>query len=238
MQVVHLSNCNFLTLKQAENQNPRTSIMEKSIEFSNAFEETLKASDIGDLVTEYSEIGLDSLLNGGILENVPIFKTFVCVGKIGITVSDMILAKKLMDFLTALNELPAAKRQKMVEKLESDPKYERKVGEHLIELLDRIDSHLNTKMLAKVFIAYANREIDALMLQRLNLAIERLPNFEIGTVRKFRNSEKDVRKQMDEGTLHNLINAGLAKERQSYGGGVYVPTELMEIFLQLNLDIN
>ncbi len=43
---------------------------------------------------------------------------------------------------------------------------------------------------------------------------------------------------MDEGTLHNLINAGLAKERQSYGGGVYVPTELMEIFLQLNLDIN
>lgn len=209
--------------------------MEKSIEPGNALEETLKASNIGDLVTEYSEIVLDSLLNGGILESMPLVKTFTHVGT---TVNNVLFTKKLMNFLATMNELPAAKRQRMVEKLKSDPKYERKVGEHLLELLDRIDSHRHPKMLAKAFMAYANLTIDVVVLQRLNLAIERLPYFEIDNIRKFRNAEKDARREMDEATLYNLIYAGLVKEIPGYGKSSYVPTELLEIFLQLDLDIN
>ena len=123
----------------------------------------------------------------------------------------------------------------MVSRLEVDPAYVRRVGEHLTELLDSIESIKKPKMIARIFRAYASNSINAMMLHRLCSAIERLPAFEIDGVRALSNEE--ARDRVPLPTLQNLQNAGLASAGSGYGGGmVFQPSEIATVFLDLELD--
>ena len=97
----------------------------------------------------------------------------MAVGKLGISIHDRLLVKKLLTFLSSFQAVAAKDQTEMVRKLELDSAYGRKVGEHVIELLDRIESHLKPRMVALVFKAYASSNIDGSMLHRLNSSIER-----------------------------------------------------------------
>jgi hypothetical protein len=129
-----------------------------------------------------------------------------------------------------------SERAEMVQRLESDPAYGRKVGEHLIELLDRIESRTKPEMVALVFKAYAASSIDAGMLHRLNNAIERIPHFEIPNVRKFRDIEPGDRLNFSATSLQALVHAGLATVGSGYGALVYEPNDVCSAFLHLDLD--
>jgi len=100
----------------------------------------------------------------------------------------------------------AADRQELVRKLESDPGYGRKVGEHLTELLDRIEVHRKPAMLVTVFLAYLKGEVDIAMFHRLNRSIELLPLHELSELRKYSEApEKDRDAPMP--TLGSPVNA-------------------------------
>jgi hypothetical protein len=47
----------------------------------------------------------------------------------------------------------------MIDRLDNEDGFRRKVGDRLIELLDRVDSHAKPEMLAKAFRAYATSQI-------------------------------------------------------------------------------
>jgi hypothetical protein len=72
--------------------------------------------------------------------------------------------------LVGLADLSKWQRDDMVSRIEADPEYGRRVGSHVIELLDHVDSHRKPMMLATVFAAYAIGEIDVHVLNRLNAA--------------------------------------------------------------------
>jgi hypothetical protein len=91
-------------------------------------------------------------------------------------------------------------------------------------------------MIAKVFGAYVAGRIDVKTLHRLNNTIDRLPFYEIDTVRKLDTTSKDGKFDAGEDTRHALENAGLIYAASGYGALVYKPTDLCQVFLELELD--
>lgn len=195
----------------------------------------LGSDDLQDLVADYAELGVDAFIQDGIARDVPIVNSIVAAVRFGLTVRDRQFAKKLLDFLAPVSAMPAQERREIVEQLERDPKYGRRVGEHLIEILDRIESHRKPRMLARVFRAYGTGEIDGAMFHQLVHAVEHLPAFAIPEVRKFGESYPPNR-GADQTTQLYFGMAGLAVPQSSFDALTYDPTPVAVAFLRLELD--
>ncbi|WP_137885156.1 hypothetical protein [Pseudomonas sp. 2FE] len=203
----------------------------------SAITETILSEPVDSLVSEYAEIGIDAILSEGILKEIPFVHSLIAVTKIGITISDRLLINKLIKFLSAIQDVPSRERQEMVSRLELDPVFGRKVGEHILELLVRVEGKQKPKMLAQAFTAYAKNRIDVRALLRLNHAIEQLPNSELASVRPFYNRSPEEPFEFDTYTGQSLATAGLAEINAGFGGISFMKTELCRVFLELNLDV-
>jgi hypothetical protein len=114
---------------------------------------TLRSDEVVSIASDAAELGIDAALAEGLLRDVPVVSTLVSLAKVGLTVRDRLFVRKLLKFLCELKAIPSEERQRMVEKLEADPGYGRNAGEHLIEILDRLDAHRKPEMTARVFAA-------------------------------------------------------------------------------------
>jgi hypothetical protein len=212
-----------------ENENEK-----KDIE--HAVSAVLRSDDAKALAIDYAELGIDALFAEGIARDLPLISTFVGVAKIGVTIQDRLFAKKLFKMLGPLATIDTAERVDMIDRLERDPKYGRKVGEHLVELIDRVEAYRKPPMISAVFLAYQKNEIDADMLNRLTHAVERIPVFDIDALRPLLAESKLADENEPVSSLQNLLYAGLVKISSVWDGDKYSVNEVGETFLRLNLD--
>lgn len=206
-------------------------------ELGSSITETLLSEPACSLAAEYAEIGIDAVLSEGVLKDIPFVNSLIAIANISISITDRILVNKLIKFLSAIQDVPTGERQKMVARLEADPAFGRKVGEHILELLIRVEGKQKPKMLAQAFAAYAKEKIDSRTLLRLNHAIEYLPSSELSNIRPFYNRPPETPFEFDAYTGQALTTAGLAEIDAGFGGVSYAKTELCKIFLELNLDV-
>jgi hypothetical protein len=131
--------------------------------------ETLK-TDLSDVSADYMEIGLDGILDDGLLKDIPVVKSIISLYKTGVNIRERFLIKKLLVFLTSLSDTTIDDRLKFIRKHEKESA---KIGEELIVLLDRLD-HVNKPVyVAKLFKHYLNEEISLIVYQRLCQIIDR-----------------------------------------------------------------
>ncbi|RJP50164.1 MAG: hypothetical protein C4583_11070 [Anaerolineaceae bacterium] len=123
--------------------------------------ETITSSDLSDLLQDYGEIALDSVVSDGILKEIPVINSIVGVAKIAISIRDKLLVKKLAHFLHELSDTTEKERMNFLQEFEEDPKEQRKIGENLLLLLDRLDNMDKPAMVAKLLKAYIKGEIDS-----------------------------------------------------------------------------
>lgn len=134
---------------------------------------SIASSDIKDLATDISEVGLDQLLDDGVLREIPIIKALVGARKTVVAIRDLILMKKIVVFLTELRNIPKEQREDWARRINEDEKYQRRVGESLVMILDRFEHTDKSKLLAQVFNGYVREEIDFGQFQRMASAIDR-----------------------------------------------------------------
>lgn len=118
--------------------------------------------DSSDIISDYLELGLDSILENDNLKEIPIIKTFISVGKITKNVRERNLMKNLAIFLNELNsgKIDKEKLDKYKEELKiNHRKAEKKLGRILIILEQTIDN-IKSSILGKLYKAYINQEID------------------------------------------------------------------------------
>lgn len=198
---------------------------------------TLRSDDVISIATHTAELSIDAALVEGLLRDVPVIGTLVSITKVGLNVRDTLFIRKLLKFLRELKDVPFQERQRMAEKLEGDPGYGRSAGEHLIEILEKLDAHRKPEMTARIFAAYVTGRIDARTLHRLNHAVDRLPFYEIDTVRKIHQAFKTEGKtDAGKDTYYALENAGLMYATSGLGGLAYKPSDLCQVFIDLDLD--
>jgi hypothetical protein len=197
----------------------------------------IKSADLAPLVGDLIEAGIDSISSEGLLKELPVLGTIWKLGKAGLSISDRLFTRKLGQFLFALAQVDKADLQSMAYRLESEESFRGKVGERIVELLDRADSVRKPEMLAKAFAAYARQSIDIEMLNRLHHTIQQLPHFEQKTVRRFHDATPEERTKMSVDSLQTLAAAGLARPLSAWDSIVYEPSDVCSVFVSLNLDI-
>ena len=118
--------------------------------------------DSSDIVSDYLELGIDSILDDDSLKEIPIIKTFIGVGKITKSIRERNLMKNLVIFINELNSgnIDKEKLKKHKEELNQNPKKaEKELGRILIILEQTIDN-LKSSILGKLYKAYINQEIN------------------------------------------------------------------------------
>ena len=115
-----------------------------------------------DVISDYLEIGIDSLMNEGILKEIPIVNTIVGVLKIGKNVHDRNLLKQTLTFINEFNKnkISRDKLDQYKITIENNPKRcEEELGRILLLLNNFIDKEKSI-MLAKIFKAYIGKIIN------------------------------------------------------------------------------
>lgn len=122
------------------------------------FEKSL-FNDSKDIIGDYLEIGIDSIIDEGVLKEIPIVKTIVGVLKVGKNVHDRNLLKQTLVFINEFNrnEIRQDKIEEYKKRIENDPKKcEDELG-RIILLLNNFIDREKSIMLSKIFKAYVGQ---------------------------------------------------------------------------------
>ena len=122
---------------------------------SVAFGDSIK-EEVGACISDLTEVGLDAIMDDGVLKDIPILSTAVVLYKIGYSIHERHHLKKLIIFLHEINK-GIANEQKRVwyqQKFKSNEKFRNKEIEYLLVLIDRYISYDKSQLLAKLYMAY------------------------------------------------------------------------------------
>lgn len=178
---------------------------------TNDFEKSLFNDSI-DIIEDYTEIGIDSFVEEGILKEIPIVKSIVSVLKIGKNVHDRNLLRQTLTFIKEFNSGNISK-DKLVEyksTIENNPKKcEEELGRVLILLNNYIDTEKSI-MLASLYRAYINKIINWNEFCEFSEIINRLFIQDIQILKGIKDRNIDImNNHEDEFRIERLYSLGL-----------------------------
>lgn len=124
---------------------------------SQSFSDSLK-DETAECLSNIIEVGLDSILDDGIVKDIPFISTAVSLYRIGNSIRDRHNLKKLAVFLQEINSgcQSEEKRQEYAEKFCEEQKFRNNELEYVLVLIDRYIGYNKPKMIAKLYLAYLN----------------------------------------------------------------------------------
>lgn len=184
--------------------------------------------NVMDIASDVAELALDSVLDEGILKNIPVFGWGAKLYGVASAVKERIFLNKVAKFLQASTDISDSEREEFHQKLASDPSFSQKVSENLVLLLDRQDNIDKAHLLGKVFSGYVRKEIEYEAFLRLAAAIERtfigdLKNLEF-YYQKIQSYDSKLGKPftdfLNDDIAQILYNAGLVRS-EGYAEDIY-----------------
>ena len=86
-------------------------------DIEKSLDDTIDASSLAGLTTDVGELVLDSVLEGGTLKDVPVLGAILNTIKLGSSISNFLLFKKVYRFLFEIKDIPIENRQKFYQKI-------------------------------------------------------------------------------------------------------------------------
>ena len=131
-----------------------------TLEFKNSIFNQIDPS-IHDVIIDGLELGIDSILENDILKQLPLVSFLIGTIKTCQNIYERNLLKQTLSFINTLNKdtIAPKKLEKYKRKLEDSKYVEKELGRVLILLNSNIDIQ-KSKILAKIFIAYVNEDIN------------------------------------------------------------------------------
>lgn len=127
---------------------------------NDSFLQTVGDNGAKDILTDMGEITLDSIVDNESINQIPIIGTLRSIYKISNSVSDYLFIQKLLKFINELGLLSDEQKESMKNRIQSDSKYRDKVGDHLLEIINKIDDTDKPRLIAILFRAYIDEKID------------------------------------------------------------------------------
>lgn len=155
-----------------------------------------------DEAAEIIEVGLDKLLDDGVIKDLPMASTILGIIKTISNVREALFLKKIAKFLFELNELKEEEKENFLSEMSEQPKLRRKVGEKILLLLERSDDMDKPSIIARLFAAYVRGEIDYQTFSRLSDAVN---NANIADLKRINDRYNNV------GRNDRLVSAGLMR---------------------------
>lgn len=141
---------------------------------SKALDSTLKSDALLDVNVGIAETLLDGVLNEGLAKDLPIIGSIIGLAKTGVQVRDYLFLKKIVSFLTGLNDVPTEQREEMISKIDETKEYRTTVGEKLLYIIDRCEDHEKAEIIALLFRSFLNKEITYSTFLRANRVVDNI----------------------------------------------------------------
>lgn len=129
-----------------------------------------------DTAIDFSEIGLDSLLDESILKEVPLIKTAYSIAKTGFAIREKHMLKKTMLFIDKLNKNGVSNQNyiEYKEKLKAKESFLMRELEHVIIVIDRYIELNKNEILANLYFNYIDKKIDWEQFQELSIIVDNI----------------------------------------------------------------
>jgi len=201
--------------------------------------ETIRESDLSNLIVDITEPLLDQLLQEGLLRDIPVVGSLVNLAKAGVDVANYLFLQKTIRFLYHLKDIPEEERRRFIDQLDTDEKFKRRVGENLFLLLHRLDDMQKPELLGHIFRAFVVGNIDYVAYQKLSTAVDRIKVYSIPYLLEFY-SDQPTPESSDDETLQDLAFCGLVNipkvEGLVFSRIGYTGNELGKLFIEIALD--
>lgn len=140
----------------------------------------LCSSNLKDVSIDLAELTLDSILKNEALKNIPVVKTLLSIIETTQNISNYLFLKKIVAFLSNIKKVSVKKRKAMITKIDESGEYKVKVGETLLNILDKCDNTEKASYLGTWFAAFLRGKITYGMFLAGAHVINRvyLPDFE------------------------------------------------------------
>lgn len=121
--------------------------------------EVIKEKELQKVSAGIVESVIDADLQNGLLKQIPFMSTIVGTLNAVTSIQDRLFLKKLLRFLHELSSVPLDKRIEQIIKIEDDKKYETKVGEKLLFIINKCDDIDKASLIGKLFKVYLEDRI-------------------------------------------------------------------------------
>lgn len=145
----------------------------ESKDLASSLIDSLTDYDPAQITPDLVEVGLDHVLDDGIVKDIPFVRTFYAIYKTTVSLRDRAFVKKLLIFLSSLNSVSKEKRAKFKSRINADEKFKRKVGEQLLLILEHLDDTEKADLVAHAFQAYLDEHMNYETFLRIASAVDR-----------------------------------------------------------------
>lgn len=184
--------------------------------------EKFKSSGLFDLGNDITEIAIDSILNEGLLKEIPIIKTISTFYKTGKSIKDQFILRKIISFLNGCNGLSVKEAENFVQSFENE-EMAKEFGMRLLLLIDKADDIKKAELIGRLYILLLKREFDSKFYLRLCYMINKCFYDDILCLNFFEDEESiltSTNEVVDTIVLENLFSSGLISEYGFDGGDV------------------
>lgn len=174
-------------------------------ELEKSIEETLETSDLTGINVDLAELTIDTLINDGILKELPIVSSIVGLVKFGIKISEYLFLKKVLTFLTQLNTTTTEERKRFIENIEKNETSNKKVGLALLLILDKLEDLEKPEIIGKLLSACIKGEIDYETFLKISYLVQKLFIPDLKYLKKIKDGNEVEYQKQDELYLSGLM---------------------------------
>jgi len=196
-------------------------------------------NEIVSIVGDLGEVGLDSILEDGIFKDIPFLGVGISIAKLIASASDKILLKKLILFIRELNLKNQTEVDEFKDKYFKIEDY-KIIGSKLLLILDRSDSEIKIRWLAKILQLLVGKELSLKDFLRLSSIINNCYVGDMQEIGVFLKQQEitSTNQLIEQYILDHLFSIGVLESRGFDGGDfsgnsgtVYALNRFGEIFM-------
>jgi len=202
---------------------------------------SIGSEKISSLGRDLFEVGLDQIVNEGVLREIPVVNSLYNLGKATVAISQGLFIKKLIKFLGELSNVSYEKRQSFLEVIDKNPQKKRAFEETLLLLIERADSLEKPSILGRLLKHHILGNISYEDAMRLSDIVNRVYMSDLNYLTRF---SSDLKSNPD--LAASLQSAGLLKlalsmdfgylGQPSPAGIIYELNDYGKMLLQYGLD--
>lgn len=142
---------------------------------TESFGDSLESEAV-DIIEDFTELSLDSIMNEGIIKDIPFISTVISLYKIGTNIRECHNIKKIAIFLKKINENTSSKekRDMYINKFKENAKFREKELEYILVLIERYITYDQPEKLAKLYLSYIYKDITWQDFLQYSVIIDRL----------------------------------------------------------------
>ena len=129
-------------------------------------------SPLANIAIDLGEVALDSSIQDGVLQDIPILGTAINLARAVSSVRDRLLLRKIQSFLLPCAQLTSEERAKFRKRMEDEQNFRDKVEEILVLYLDRCDALRKAQIYGAIFMGLARETIDIQVFNRLIYCVD------------------------------------------------------------------